>query len=494
MSNFNYTNQDFWSLKARLVQFIKERFEDDFSDFVESSLAIMLIENWAFVGDMLSFKMDQIVNELFIDTVTEIENAFRLSKLVGFSPTPPIPARAMFSATINSVLSTDLTIPTPILIPIAAAAPINYELFPADELGNPLFDNDIIIPAGSFTNTAVVGVEGTTVVESLTGTGAINQTVTLSSSPVIFDSIRVDVDGVRWEKVDYFTDSQPRREFRIEYDSTYVGFVIFGNNRAGLIPSQGSIIQVTYRVGGGRVGNIVSNFISTQRSFDVEGVGVSIPVAFTNYTKGEFGYDGDTIDDIRRKLPAYIRTQDRAVTGADYKTLSDQFVTSHNGQVGKATAVLRNYGCAGNVVDIFILAKDGENGLQEATDGLKVELEEMLDEKKMITDFVCIKDGIILSTDADIDLVVDKFFRKFKEEIEVRVRRRVDQFFSLNNWDYGQDLRDSDLIKSISDIKEISRAEATFTTNLPTNSGTNVTAQYYEIIRPDNITISFTFE
>ena len=79
--NLNYTSQDYWSLKTRLIDYIKQNFEDDFTDFVESSLAIMLIENWAFLADTLSFKMDQIVNELFIDTVTEVENAFRLSKL-----------------------------------------------------------------------------------------------------------------------------------------------------------------------------------------------------------------------------------------------------------------------------------------------------------------------------------------------------------------------------------------------------------------------------
>ena len=89
--NLNYTNQDFWSMKTRLVDFIKERFgssgtelPNTFNDFVESSIAIMLIENWAFLADTLSFKMDQIVNEMFIDTVTEVENAFRLAKLVGF--------------------------------------------------------------------------------------------------------------------------------------------------------------------------------------------------------------------------------------------------------------------------------------------------------------------------------------------------------------------------------------------------------------------------
>ncbi|MFX8308847.1 hypothetical protein ABTL21_19655, partial [Acinetobacter baumannii] len=64
----------------------------------------------------------------------------------------------------------------------------------------------------------------------------------LPFSPVIYDSIRVNVDGIRWQLVDYFTDSQPRREFRVEYDSQYRAYVTFGDNTAGMAPSSGSKI------------------------------------------------------------------------------------------------------------------------------------------------------------------------------------------------------------------------------------------------------------
>ncbi len=49
LPNLNYTNQDFSSMKARLVQRIKENFPDDFNDFIESDIAIMLLENQAFI-------------------------------------------------------------------------------------------------------------------------------------------------------------------------------------------------------------------------------------------------------------------------------------------------------------------------------------------------------------------------------------------------------------------------------------------------------------
>jgi hypothetical protein len=493
--NTNYTNQDFWSMKARLLDFIKEKFGDSFSDFIESDLAIMLIENWAFIADTLSFKMDQIANEIYIDTVSELDNAFRLSTLIGFKPLPPIASRAMWSTSINNILTTDLLVDTPLSIQISTELGLrNIELFPADVDNNPIFDEPIIISSGNFINTSVIGIEGTTVEQSQNGTGAVGQTISLTSSPVIWNSIRVFVDGIEWEKVEYFTDSQPRREFRTEHDANYNGYVIFGNSRAGLIPSDGSSILVRYRVGGGVVGNVVTGSVVEQRAFSVPGFEFKVPVSFTNYTKGEFGYDGDGIEDIKRKLPQYVRTQDRAVSGDDYKILADQFATEFNGQIGKSNAILRNHGCAANIIDLYILARNDSDGLQEANDQLKSALRESLNDKKMLTDFICIKDGVIIEVDVSIDVVVDKFYKKFKEELEEKILRRVNSFFSLNNWEYGEDLRDIDLITELGDIKELNSVEINYETNNEENSGTTVSAKFYEIIRPSTININFVFE
>lgn len=495
LSALSYTHQDFWSMKTRLINFIYEQFPQDFNDFVESSLALMITENFAFIADLISFKLDQYINELFIDTVTEVANAFRLARLVGFQPTPPVAATAMFSATINNVLTGDVVIPGGVLTDITVNNEIlNYELYAADNQNNPMFEEDIIIPAGSLANTTIVGVEGKTLNDSFRGTGLVDQSVTLTDSPVLFDSIRVFVDGVKWQQVEFFTDSQPRREFRVEYDSTYRAFIIFGNNRAGLIPPDGSNINVTYRVGGGVVGNIISGSLQFSRQFDVPSLNFPVPVTFRNYTKGSNGYDGDGIDDIREKLPAYLKMQDRCVTGEDYKDMTNSFATPYNGMIGKATAVLRNHGCAGNIIDIFILAKDGADGLITATDELKLQLSDMLEGKKMLTDSCCIRDGVVLLVDMTLDIVIDKALRKLKEEIDARVQSRITQFFQLSNWDYGKTLKHTDLIKQLSDIKEINSMDVTFVTNDADNSGSIVTTKYYEIIRPDQISINYLFQ
>lgn len=493
--NINYTNQDFWSMKSRLVEYIKTNFGDLFNDFVESSLAIMLIENWAFLADTLSFKIDQIANEVFIDTVSEIDNAFRLCKLVGFTPQPPVAAKSLWKATMNSVLNSDMYIDTPISVAISTELGQRIiELYPADSDNNPLIGEQILIPAGQVSTTSVVGIEGKTINNSFTGTGEANQTYTLSTGPVIYNSVVVYVDGTKWQQVDYFTDSQPRQEYIVDFDSSYNAYVIFGNSLAGMIPSVGSNINIQFRVGGGIIGNIVTGSANIQRNYDAPGTGLRVSVDFRNYTMGEFGYDGDKIEDIKRKLPLYLQTQNRAVTGNDYKILTEQFATEYNGLTGKANAVLRNYGCAANVVDIYVLVLSGTNDLQEPNNQFKVELYTYLNNLKMLTDYICIKDGFILESDVVIDIIMDKFYRKFEEEYRTKVLSRVNTFFSLNNWDYGKSLKNIDLIKQLSDIKEINSFEINFTTNDPDNSGENVYAKYYEIIRPSNIDVNFTYE
>jgi len=371
------------------------------------------------------------------------------------------------------------------------AVAITIELFPANSRNEPMFDEDIIIPAGGRVNSSIIGLEGRTYVAPYTGTNEISQTLTLPLFPVLYDSIQVQVNGQIWNRVDAFTDSQPRTEYRVEFDSEYKAYVIFGNNRAGLIPPLGSAIQVRYRVGGGTIGNIVTGYVETQKLGATVGVIPGIPVAFRNYTRGKNGYNGDTIEDVRRKLPLWVKMQDRAVSGQDYKVLVDQFVTAYHGMVGKSTALLRNYGCSGNVIDVYILARDGQ-GLTKASDELKEDLRKELEQKKMLTDYVCIRDGLIIYVDVTMELTLDRSYRKFETEIRADVMQRINNFFSLNNWEYGKTLKDTDLIKEVSDLKQISDFNTVFKTS--DQQGTTITTKLNEILRPGTISLSLIYD
>lgn len=495
LPNLQMTSQDFSSLKSRLVQYLTEQYPDEFTDFVEGDLLVVLLEIYAFIGDLLSFKIDQISNEVFIDTCTQVSNAFRLCQLVGFSPTPPIASRAFFSATMQQALTVDLDLGNAIPLSVSTATgTLTFELFPSDSDNNPMLDADVIITAGNLSNTNIIGLQGSTQVDSNTSSGGANQSYQLLQSPVLYDSIRVSVDGQTWSQVPYFSSSAPTNEYRVEFDSNYVAYVIFGNGQAGRSPTQGSSIQVTYRIGGGVGGNILAGAITAQRGYVVPGLNYPAPVTFKNYTPGEFGYNGDGLADIQAKLPPYLNTQNRAVSGSDYQILAAQFVSPYNGQSAIATAALRNYGCAGNVIDLYILVANGSGGVQIASDEFKVSLSDFMDSVKMFTDQVCIRDGVITLVDVVVDVIVNRFYQKFQDEILTNVQNQINGFFALSNWEFGQSLQDMNLVKAISSLTQVTSASVNFVTTDPNNEGSSVTAQYYELIVLDQSTVNLIFE
>jgi len=500
-AGLSYMSQDYWSFKNRLMELIGTKFEKNFNDFNESSLGVMQVELWSFLADTISFKIDQLANEMFVDTVTEVDNMFRLVKLVGFKPTPPIPARAMFSGSIMFPLTTDLVLETPVAIHYEIPGVVNHqvmELFPADSNGNPVPTEPIIFPAGALTINNVVGIQGNTITRQFKGKGVPNQIVVLGDGYILSKSIRLYVDGILWEEVDSFTENNPLPQYRIEYGPQYTCTIIFGNNQTGLMPGVNSNIQVVFRRGGGSMGNVTTGSIETQVNVHAPGYSQTLTVNFKNYTKGEFGYDGDSIEDIRRKLPIHLSSQNRAVTGEDYQYLAETFSTAHHGAVGKALATLRNAGCSGNIIDLYILAREGGVRLTKPNESLKSELYNMLDKKKIFTDHICIKDGEILLVDIMIDVVLDTTQKRNEETIREKINRRLGLFFQVHNWKYGQSLRESQIVKALADIKEIYHMDVSFVTVRGIEAGHDTTSivvpKFNEIICPDNLTVSINYK
>jgi len=89
---------------------------------------------------------------------------------------------------------------------------------------------------------------------------------------------------------------------------------------------------------------------------------------------------------------------------------------------------------------------------------------------------------------------LNKLHRKFEQEIKSQIESNIETYFDLINWEYEQDLTSNGLIKSLSDITRVDSFSISFVTSDAENSGSEVTAKYYEIIRPDTVDISFMYE
>ncbi len=494
LRNISYTAFDFYSIKARTIEYVKKYFPDDYNDFVESDLGIMLIQLWAFMADLISFKLDLYANEVYIDTVSQRKNVHRIAKLVGYPVRPPRAATARISVNVTDPYAFDVIIERAysISIPSRDGNALLMELYAADEEWNPIFDEDIVIPAGATTNLSIVALEGSNSSTSSVSDGTKYQTVITSGRAVLDGSIKVSVNNQIWSEVDFFNENDNGSYYRVEYNENYQALIMFSDDVKGRIPPQGSNININYRNGGGSRGNIVSGFINQIVNVTSNAVPGAIPVIITNYTAGEGGEEAESIDEIKTKLPLWVKSQNRAVTGEDYSFLSESYSTLYHGRIGKAKAVLRNSGCSGNIIDIYVLQLDSENSLKTANSTLKKDLETFMFEKKMLTDFICIKDASQVFQDMNINVEIDRFYLDFKKDIRDRVIDKINDFFALERWSIGDSLRKYDLVQYLNSIKNISSVniDLVFNNQNLVQGADAVMVDFWKIIRPGTINIS----
>jgi predicted phage baseplate assembly protein len=128
---------------------------------------------------------------------------------------------------------------------------------------------------------------------------------------------------VQWTLVDSFAASGPDdRHFKVDTNSGEVelGPAIRqpdgGWTQYGAVPMQGAELRMSaYRHGGGRMGNVAADTLTTLRSA-IPGV-----ASVTNPKPAYGGVDPEAIESARQRAAMEIRTRYRAVTTEDYEFL-----------------------------------------------------------------------------------------------------------------------------------------------------------------------------
>jgi len=121
---------------------------------------------------------------------------------------------------------------------------------------------------------------------------------------------------VRYKRVDSFFASGPRsRHYTLDYVSGVVGF---GDGRRGMVPpeAKNNIVARPYRIGGGALGNVNANTLTSL------GRALAYIESVTNPLPATAGADRETIDEAKARAPYTIKSRDRAVTSEDYEMLA----------------------------------------------------------------------------------------------------------------------------------------------------------------------------
>ena len=90
--DIKYLNKDFTSFRANLIDFAKTYFPKTYSDFNESSPGMMFIEMASYVGDVLSYYVDDTLKESIMTTAEDITSVIALSQYLGYKPKLSSPA------------------------------------------------------------------------------------------------------------------------------------------------------------------------------------------------------------------------------------------------------------------------------------------------------------------------------------------------------------------------------------------------------------------
>ena len=84
--DIKYINRDFSDFRQRLIEYTKTYFPNTYNDFSPASPGMLFMEQAAYVGDVLSFYLDNQFQENFVQYAQQTNNVYELAYMFGYKP------------------------------------------------------------------------------------------------------------------------------------------------------------------------------------------------------------------------------------------------------------------------------------------------------------------------------------------------------------------------------------------------------------------------
>tara|TARA_R110002020_G_scaffold421394_1_gene630469 strand:+ start:5178 stop:7031 length:1854 start_codon:yes stop_codon:yes gene_type:complete len=84
--DINYINKDFSQFREQLINYSQTYFPNTYTDFSATSPGMMFMEQTAYVGDVLSFYLDNQFQENFLQYARQSNNIYDLAYMFGYKP------------------------------------------------------------------------------------------------------------------------------------------------------------------------------------------------------------------------------------------------------------------------------------------------------------------------------------------------------------------------------------------------------------------------
>ena len=242
----------------------------------------------------------------------------------------------------------------------------------------------------------------------------------------------------------------------------------------GQVPAN-TILTVTYLVGGGLSANVNSNTITkVETLFSTNKPNLNIPtlkfiqssVASTNKEAAKGGGAGDSVEDIRLNTMANFSAQQRAVTKEDYliRTLS---LPPKLGRVAKAyiiqddqsSPLLTSPERIPNplALNLYTLGYNSSKQLTTLNTATKTNLATYLEQYRMLTDAINIKDAFVINFNLDFEITAFKSYNN--QEVILQCITELKNYFNVDRWQVNQPIIISEISNLIAGVTGVQTVE-----------------------------------
>jgi hypothetical protein len=325
----DYTSKDFEGFRQAMLDHAA-RVYPEWSGRNTADFGVLLVNLFAYMGDILAYYGDAAAREAFLETATQRSSVLAHAALLGYTPASAAPATGSVTFITDVTQTTDVIIPAGTQVTTAFIesldAPLTFETDQAVTVPAAAGSATVSVTEGATAGSQTITLNAGTATETLvlvdslgTSDGTASQAFTLPSAPGLVDSVRVFVGSdalAEWQVTnDLLTAAATDKVFTLTSSDTGTITVTFGDGTLGAIPDLDVPIYAAYRVGGGARGNIDANQI-IDISVGIAGIYIASSSAMTG------GREVESTESIRTNAPKAFRAQDRAVSLRDFEDLA----------------------------------------------------------------------------------------------------------------------------------------------------------------------------
>jgi hypothetical protein len=260
------------------------------------------------------------------------------------------------------------------------------------------------------------------------------------------------------------------KDGRSKLDTAYDPSNFLFTKAYGQVPSN-TTLTVTYVVGGGIRSNVNSNTVTststllTSNNPNLNGALLNFiksSVAVNNPEAARGGGSGDSLEEIRENTMAQFATQQRTVTKEDYiiRALS---MPSKFGRVAKAYIVqddqmspmTNEFNRIRNplALNLYTLGYDNNKKLSNLNRATKTNLATYLEQYRMLSDAVNIKNAFVINFSVDFQIVT--FKNANNTEVILNCISELQDYFNIDKWQINQPIIKSEVSLLISSVKGV---------------------------------------